>query len=138
MTTGDVHEGIKSEYRFDNACLRRAGAWRPSKHSLTRTRSAISKRSASARDGTAWRLAAGAARSPNGDSAVDASAMNAAALSCATGVHLACHTWTLHQLRHAALTHAAEDGTNTPIVLARSRHASVRSLERFARPALRR
>jgi integrase/recombinase XerD len=42
--------------------------------------------------------------------------------------------WTLHQLRHSALTLAAEDGTNTPILLARSRHASVRSLERYARP----
>jgi len=42
--------------------------------------------------------------------------------------------WTLHQLRHSALTHAAEDGTNTPILLARSRHASIRSLERYARP----
>ncbi len=41
---------------------------------------------------------------------------------------------TLHQLRHSALTHAAEDGANTPILLARSRHASVRSLERYARP----
>lgn len=46
--------------------------------------------------------------------------------------------WTLHQLRHSALTHAAEDGTNTPILLARSRHASVRSLERYARPGPRR
>jgi integrase/recombinase XerD len=43
--------------------------------------------------------------------------------------------WTLHQLRHSALTHAAEDGTNTPILLARSRHASVRSLERYALPS---
>jgi integrase/recombinase XerD len=34
----------------------------------------------------------------------------------------------------SALTHAAEDGTNLPLLLARSRHASVRSLERFARP----
>lgn len=42
--------------------------------------------------------------------------------------------WTLHQLRHSALTHAAEDGTNLPVLLARSRHASVRSLERYARP----
>ena len=42
--------------------------------------------------------------------------------------------WTLHQLSHSALTHAAEDGTNTPILLARSRHASVRSLECYARP----
>ena len=46
--------------------------------------------------------------------------------------------WTLHQLRHSALTHAAEDGTNTPILLARSRHASVRSLERYAPQAPRR
>ncbi len=42
--------------------------------------------------------------------------------------------WTLHQLRHSALTQAAEDGTNLPMLLARSRHASVRSLERYARP----
>jgi integrase len=42
--------------------------------------------------------------------------------------------WTLHQLRHSALTHAAEDGTNLPMLLARSRHASVRALERYARP----
>jgi hypothetical protein len=41
---------------------------------------------------------------------------------------------TLHQLRHSALTHAAEDGTNLPLLLARSRHASVRSLERYAHP----
>ena len=44
------------------------------------------------------------------------------------------HGWTLHQLRHSALTHEAEDGTNTPLLLARSRHASVRSLERYTRP----
>jgi hypothetical protein len=42
--------------------------------------------------------------------------------------------WTLHQLRPSALTHAAEDGTNLPLLLARSRHASVRSLEPYARP----
>jgi integrase/recombinase XerD len=41
--------------------------------------------------------------------------------------------WVLHQLRHSALTHEAEDDTNTPMLLARSRHASVRSLERYAR-----
>lgn len=41
------------------------------------------------------------------------------------------HGWTLHQLRHAALTHDAEDGTNTPTLLARSRHRSIRSLERY-------
>ena len=42
--------------------------------------------------------------------------------------------WTLHQLRHSLLAHEAEDGTSTPMLLARSRHASVRSLERYARP----
>lgn len=44
--------------------------------------------------------------------------------------------WSLHQLRHSALTHEAEDGTNTPTLLQRSRHASVRSLERYARPGV--
>ncbi len=44
------------------------------------------------------------------------------------------HGWTLHQLRHSLLTHEAEAGTSTPMLLARSRHASVRSLERYARP----
>ncbi|MFI9561639.1 tyrosine-type recombinase/integrase [Nonomuraea endophytica] len=44
--------------------------------------------------------------------------------------------WTLHQLRHSALTHEAEAGTNMPTLLARSRHASVRSLERYARPGV--
>jgi integrase/recombinase XerD len=45
------------------------------------------------------------------------------------------HGWTLHQLRHSMLTHEAEQGTSTPMLLARSRHASVRSLERYARPS---
>jgi integrase len=44
--------------------------------------------------------------------------------------------WTLHQLRHSQLTHEAEAGTDTPTLLARSRHASVRSLERCARPGV--
>ncbi|HEY6798236.1 MAG TPA: site-specific integrase [Kineosporiaceae bacterium] len=44
--------------------------------------------------------------------------------------------WVLHQLRHSALTHEAESGTSTPMLLARSRHASVRSLERYARPGV--
>ncbi|MEU6003921.1 hypothetical protein ABZ837_39725 [Streptomyces sp. NPDC047197] len=43
-----------------------------------------------------------------------------------------------HRLRHGALTHGvlahdAEDGTSTPMLLARSRHTSIRSLERYAR-----
>ncbi|MBM7438106.1 hypothetical protein OG524_19455 [Streptomyces sp. NBC_01520] len=44
--------------------------------------------------------------------------------------------WTLHRLRHSALTHNTEDGTSTPMLLARSRHASVRSLERYACPSV--
>jgi integrase/recombinase XerD len=43
------------------------------------------------------------------------------------------HGWPLHQLRHSMLTPSSENGTNTPTLLARSRHASVRSLERYAR-----
>jgi integrase len=40
---------------------------------------------------------------------------------------------TLHQLRHSALTHDAEDGTGTPMLMASSGHTSVRSLARYAR-----
>jgi len=40
---------------------------------------------------------------------------------------------TLHQLRHSALTHDAEDGTSTPMLMARSGHTSVRSLAGYAR-----
>ena len=39
---------------------------------------------------------------------------------------------TLHQLRHSALTHDAEKGTGTPMLIARSGHISVRSLARYA------
>jgi integrase/recombinase XerD len=42
--------------------------------------------------------------------------------------------WTLRQLRHSALTHDAEAGTSDALLLARSGHASMRSLERYARP----
>ena len=41
--------------------------------------------------------------------------------------------WTLHQLRHSALTHAAEDGAQTATLLAFSGHTSVASLPRCAR-----
>ncbi|MFB7083470.1 hypothetical protein [Streptomyces sp. NPDC056308] len=44
--------------------------------------------------------------------------------------------WTLHRFRYSALTHDAEGDTSTPMLLARSRHASVRSLERNARPSV--
>lgn len=40
---------------------------------------------------------------------------------------------TLHQLRHSALTHAAEDGASTATLLAYSGHTSVTSLARYAR-----
>ncbi|WP_017586505.1 site-specific integrase [Nocardiopsis ganjiahuensis] len=40
---------------------------------------------------------------------------------------------TLHQLRHSALTHAAEDGANTAVLLACSGPTSVASLARYAR-----
>jgi hypothetical protein len=36
--------------------------------------------------------------------------------------------------RYSAVTHTAEDGTKLPLLFARSRHASVRSLKRYARP----
>jgi integrase len=41
--------------------------------------------------------------------------------------------WTLHQLRHSALTHAAEAGANTATLLAYSGHTAVASLARYAR-----
>lgn len=41
--------------------------------------------------------------------------------------------WMLHQLRHSALTHAAEDGANTPQLLALSGHTSVTSLTKYTR-----
>lgn len=54
-----------------------------------------------------------------------------------------CHTaalnrgpFTLHQLRHSALTHAAEDGASTPILMKLSGHTSVRSLTKYARPSV--
>jgi integrase len=40
---------------------------------------------------------------------------------------------TLHQLRHFALTHDAEEGTGRPMLMARSGHTSVRSLAKYAR-----
>ena len=39
----------------------------------------------------------------------------------------------MHSLRHTLATRT-EDGTSTLMLLARSRYASVRSLERYARP----
>ena len=42
--------------------------------------------------------------------------------------------WTLHQLRHSAITHFAEAGESTVLLMARSRHRSLRTLQRYARP----
>ncbi|MFE7745122.1 tyrosine-type recombinase/integrase [Nocardia sp. NPDC057455] len=43
--------------------------------------------------------------------------------------------FTLHQLRHSRLTHAAEDGASTPMLMTLSGHSSVRSLAKYARPS---
>jgi integrase len=42
--------------------------------------------------------------------------------------------WTLHQFRHSALTHLAEDNVQLPLRKAKSRHRSLRTLQRYARP----
>ena len=34
--------------------------------------------------------------------------------------------WTLHQLRHSALTHLGEDGVSAPLLMAKSRHRDLR------------
>ncbi|MEV2226746.1 tyrosine-type recombinase/integrase [Nocardia vinacea] len=41
--------------------------------------------------------------------------------------------YTLHQLRHLRLTHAAEKGASTPVLMKLSGHTSVRSLAKYAR-----
>ncbi len=48
--------------------------------------------------------------------------------------HEASGGWTLHQLRHSALTHLAEQNVSLPLLMAKSRHTSLRSLQRYARP----
>ena len=45
-----------------------------------------------------------------------------------------CTSWTLHQLRHSALTHPAEANVALPLLMAKSRRMSLRSLQRYARP----
>ena len=40
--------------------------------------------------------------------------------------------WTLHQFRHSALTHLAEDSVQLPLLMAKSRHRSLRTLQRYA------
>jgi integrase len=41
---------------------------------------------------------------------------------------------TLHQLRHSALTHLAEHGESAVMLMAKSRHKSLQTLQRYARP----
>jgi integrase len=43
---------------------------------------------------------------------------------------------TLHQLRHSTLTHLAEDGASAPMLMTKSRHRSIASLARYARPSI--
>jgi len=43
--------------------------------------------------------------------------------------------WTLHQLRHSALTHLAEDGTSLNMLMAKSRHQSLRTMQRYLHPS---
>jgi integrase/recombinase XerD len=42
---------------------------------------------------------------------------------------------TLHQLRHSSLTAWAENGVDVPMLMARSRHRSYRSLQRYLAPS---
>jgi integrase len=42
---------------------------------------------------------------------------------------------TLHQLRHSAITHLAEDNVALPMLMAKSRHTSLRSLQKYAQPS---
>ena len=74
--------------------------------------------------------------SPAGGTRLSRSASRARALSYQQAEALfsaASGGATLHQLRHSALTHDAEKGTGTPMLMARSGHISVRSLARYAR-----
>jgi integrase len=42
---------------------------------------------------------------------------------------------TLHQLRHSALTHLAEEGMSAPMLMTKSGHTSITSLAKYARPS---
>jgi integrase len=41
---------------------------------------------------------------------------------------------TLHELRHSRLTHLAEAGEDVTLIKAKSRHRTLRSLERYVNP----
>lgn len=44
--------------------------------------------------------------------------------------------WTLHQLRHSALTHLGEKGVAAPLLMAKSRHRDLRTLARYVQPGV--
>ena len=44
--------------------------------------------------------------------------------------------WTLHQLRHSALTHLGEQGVSAILLQAKSRHQDPRTLARYAKPGI--
>lgn len=44
--------------------------------------------------------------------------------------------WTLHDPLHSALTHAAEDGMPTPMLMTKSGRTSIRALARYSRPSV--
>jgi integrase len=44
--------------------------------------------------------------------------------------------WTLHQLRHSALTHLGEKGVASPLLMAKSRHRDPRTLARYVQPGI--
>jgi len=44
--------------------------------------------------------------------------------------------WTLHQLRHSALTHLGEKGVSAPLLMAKSRHRDPRTLSRYVQPGV--
>jgi integrase len=50
------------------------------------------------------------------------------------GLRAAAGGWTLHQLRHSRLTHLAEAGVTGPLLMAKSRHGSVKALAIYANP----
>lgn len=39
----------------------------------------------------------------------------------------------MHQLRHSVLTHLAEAGVNLPLLMAKSGHEKLRSVQRYSR-----
>ena len=42
----------------------------------------------------------------------------------------------LHQIRHSAITHLAEEGVPITLLMAKSRHESLATLQRYAKPSV--